>query len=400
MAAMGKAAREVMEWPRRAVQIYHHNDSDGLSSGALLTLAFERKGFEVDRFSLEKPYPEVLRKIYRDEGRILVFADFAGRIAPLISDLNRGRNLTLILDHHVAEASTDALVHNLDPDLFGLRGDRDISASTTCYLFTQALDEDNRDLAALACVGAVGDAFYVDGCLVSENRAAAMEAASQGTLEIREAGAGERYIWKTPAGELALEDFTDYLDILGGVGYYRGGPDMGVRVCREGLSDRSDRMVEELKSLMESTFETEMARLGGGELRQSSRIQWFDIGDRFQPMGVKTVGLFCHLVSQADFVDPGKYIAGYQLLPNEIPGFGQIEFNQVKISMRVPSNLEMEIRDGRAMGLDVLLPEATGRLGGFFDACHYTCGAATVATGREGELIDEMEAILENGSRV
>ena len=68
----------------------------------------------------------MLRKVYEQQGKILIFADFAGRIAPLISELNKGRNLTLILDHHVAEASTDPKVHNLDPDLFGLKGDRDI----------------------------------------------------------------------------------------------------------------------------------------------------------------------------------------------------------------------------------------------------------------------------------
>ena len=55
--------------------------------------------------------------IYEQEGGIIVFADFAGRIAPILSDLNRGRNLTLILDHHVAEPSTDPKVHNLDPCL-------------------------------------------------------------------------------------------------------------------------------------------------------------------------------------------------------------------------------------------------------------------------------------------
>jgi len=60
----------------------------------------------------------VLKKVYEQAGKILIFADFAGRIAPLLSDLNKSRNLTLILDHHVAEASTDPKVHNLDPDLF------------------------------------------------------------------------------------------------------------------------------------------------------------------------------------------------------------------------------------------------------------------------------------------
>src|SRR5512135_3445537 len=192
--AMEDAIRELKEWPDKTIQVFHHNDSDGLSSGAILTRALERQGFKVQRFCLEKPYPAVLRKVYEQEGRILIFADFAGRIAPLISELNKGRNLTLILDHHVAEASTDPKVHNLDPDLFGLKGDRDISASTTCYLFAMTLDPVNRDMAYIAAVGAVGDGFFVDGQLVNQNRDAALEAEKQGLIEIRKLETGEQYL--------------------------------------------------------------------------------------------------------------------------------------------------------------------------------------------------------------
>ncbi len=104
---MEESIQEIKKWPEKKVQIFHHNDSDGLSSGAILALAFEREGFEVQRYCLEKPYPAVLSKVFEQEGKILIFADFAGRIAPLLSELNKGKNLTLILDHHVAEASTD-----------------------------------------------------------------------------------------------------------------------------------------------------------------------------------------------------------------------------------------------------------------------------------------------------
>ena len=46
------------------------------------------------------------------------------------------------------------------------------------------------------------------------------------------------------------------------------------------------------------------------------------------------------------------------------------------------------------MGLDVLLPEATNKLGGFSDACHTLTAATTVAIGKEEQLIQEMERIL------
>jgi single-stranded-DNA-specific exonuclease len=392
--AMERAIQEVRQWPEKAVQIFHHNDADGLCSGAILTRAMERQGYDVRRFCLEKPYPAVLKRIYEQEGSILIFADFAGRIAPLLSELNRGRNLTLILDHHVAELSTDPKVHNLDPDLYGLKGDLDISASTTCYLFAQTLNQANQDMAHIAAMGAVGDKFFVDGRLVSKNREVMAEAVQQGMMEIREHEKGEQYILKSSKGQLPCDELGVYLDILGGAGYYQKGPDMGVRVCLEGISQESDQMLEKFKSIETNAFDIEISRLKAGSLKKSLHIQWFHVGNRLSPMGVKMIGIFCEVIKDKDYIDPNRYIAGFQTIPDEIPGFGPITFNEVKISMRVPTFMEGEIRAERAMGLDAFLPEATNRLGGFSDACHSLTAATTVAIGKEEKLIEEMEKIL------
>jgi single-stranded-DNA-specific exonuclease len=169
---------------------------------------------------------------------------------------------------------------------------------------------------------------------------------------------------------------------------------MGVRVLLEGVSPESDQMVEALKATKEVIFERERARLRKGNLRLSPHIQWFLVENRFSPMGVKMIGLFCEEIRALEFIEPGKYIAGFQTVPNEIPGFGPIQFNQAKISMRVPPFMEEEIRTGRAMGLNTFLPEATNRLGGFSDACHSLTAATTVALGKEEELIEEMEKVL------
>jgi len=394
ITAMKRTIREINQWPKKAVRIFHHNDADGLCSAAILTRTFERQGFKVKRFCLEKPYPAVLERIYEQEGCLLVFADFAGRIAPMLSELNRGRNLTVILDHHPAEASTDPKVHNLDPDLYGLKGDRDITASTTCYLFATALDPANRDLVHIAALGAVGDKFFVAGRLVDQNREVALEAVRQGRMKIRKHGPGEQYILKTPGGDIPCDELGVYLDILGGAGYYRDGPEMGVKVCLEGVSAESDLMVEVLRKIQTQAFDAEIKRLQEAGLEKSAHIQWFHVRGRFVPMGVKMIGLFCEALKNMEFIDPQRYIAGFQTVPNEIPGFGTIEFNQVKISMRVTHQMERQIREGKAKGLNVFLPEATNRLGGFSDACHSLTAATTVAAGKEAALIREMERYL------
>jgi single-stranded-DNA-specific exonuclease len=45
------------------------------------------------------------------------------------------------------------------------------------------------------------------------------------------------------------------------------------------------------------------------------------------------------------------------------------------------------------------LPVATDKLGGFSDACHSLTAATTVAVGKEEQLIEEMEQILQKAKR-
>jgi hypothetical protein len=391
---MRDAVVEVEAWPDRAVLILHHNDSDGLSSGAVLTRAFERAGFQVQRVCLEKPYPAVLERIFAARDRLIVLTDFAGRIAPLISSLNRGRNLVLILDHHKAELPTDPSVHLLDPEIFGLRGDRDITASTTCYLFARAWDEDNADLASIAVVGAVGDRFFVDGRLVGPNREAAIETRDQGLLEIEDGRDGERYFLLGSDGRWAVDELARELDTLGGAGYGSGGPEMGIRVCLEGRSGDSNEMLEELRAVQDDAFEGEMRRIREGGISTTTHVQWIHVEDRFAPMGVKMIGAFLDAIKNSDLVDPDRYLAGFQPVPDEVPGIGCFQFDQAKVSMRVSDRMADGIRSGEVLGLDILLPEATAAVEGFSDACHSLTAATTVPLGAEQRLIEKLDEIL------
>jgi hypothetical protein len=394
LAAMEAAIAEVERLGDQKVQILHHNDADGLSSGAILTRAFERKGVDPHRICLEKPYPAVLEKVFDQEDRLIVLTDFAGRIAPLISDLNRGRNLVLILDHHRAELPTDDRVHLLDPEIFGLRGDRDITASTTCFLFARTLDSRNRDLARVATIGAVGDRFFVDGRLAGPNREAALETQRQGLLEIEDEEHGETYTLITSSGPIDCSAFARNLDTFGGAGYYRGGPEVGIAVCLDGPTRESNAKLSELREVQERAFYEEVKRIRRDGWRQTEHIQWLHVHDRFEPMGVKMIGAFLDAIRNTEDVDPGRYLAGFQIIPNQVPGIGEFEFDQVKISMRVADPMEEGIRSGDVLGLDILLPEATAQVDGFSDACHSLTAATTVAVGREEELIEQMERIL------
>ena len=45
-------------------------------------------------------------------------------------------------------------------------------------------------------------------------------------------------------------------------------------------------------------------------------------------MGVKMIGVFCDAIKNSEHVDPDKYVAGFQIIPNEIPaGFVGLNYN-------------------------------------------------------------------------
>ncbi len=386
---------QFLQYECRDVLLFHHNDTDGITSAAILVTSFKRAGYVVSRFALEKPYPEVLERIFSEQNRkILVFADFAGKIAPRIAEFNKKRNLVLILDHHPAEPSRDDTVITLDPDLFGLKGDLDISASAACYLFAKLLNPENIDLSPLAVLGAVGDGFFESGALVSCNRNALMDAVSLKLARTVPGHTGEQYFIRIRGVEYPCAQVVELLDTLGAVGYYSNGADAGFSLCNEGLNSTILDQYEICRALREDRFSRQLKLIQQGSLHDENKIQWFDSGNEFSPMGVKMIGVFCNELKHAGFLDETKYLAGFQHIPNEIPGFGRIRFDKTKISMRVSDYLAAEIRKGKKPGLDSFLPEATLRLGGFADACHGLSAATTIDIGMEHLLMEEAEAVL------
>lgn len=395
-----KAGISILEqYPSNKIRLFHHNDTDGLSSGAILLTAFTEAGYKVSRFSLEKPYPKVLEKIFSDSGKIIIFADFAGKIAPMIAKYNKGKNLVLIIDHHPAEKSEDLSVINLDGDLYGLKGDRDISASATCFLFAEVLlnsiGKSADYLSHLGVLGAIGDGFLVDGALSGVNREVLKIAENQKLMRTEKSENSEKYYISLSGDEYLSSEVCVALDTLGGVGYYRNGATMGIELCRKGFTPALEKVIDNLNQKKEEIFSKEISKLKQ-EINTTKKLQWFNVHESFKPMGVKMIGVFCNIIKDMDFLDNTKYLAGFQSVPNEVPGFGDMDLNSTKISMRVSEYLTTEIRKGSVPGLSMFLPAATSRLGGFADACHGLSAATTVKIGQEEALIVEIEKELEN----
>lgn len=100
--------------PKEAL-IVHHDDADGLCSAAITLKALEREGVKAKTFCLEKVYTEVIADLHSKSGRTIFYVDIGSSHADLISEFNRGKNLTIILDHHDPKPSVDPKVFRFEP---------------------------------------------------------------------------------------------------------------------------------------------------------------------------------------------------------------------------------------------------------------------------------------------
>ena len=362
----------------REILLIHHNDADGLSSAAIMTSALQNEGFEIRRICLEKLFPEVVERLHsKEKEKIFVYVDIGSAHVKRIAECNQKRNLVVILDHHDTEKCVDETIFNLNPELFGIKGETEASASIVCYLFSKILNEENIRLAYIGLIGA-------QELIISGTESKSSSNLVSLTLNDAEQ-TGQIKGGKIVKFNISLKEMFKKLQILGGVGYYRNGPEMGIKACLMGF-DTTNEFTNRLEMERKMRNKRVIAMLLKGGLKKTTHIQWFHVGDMFKGMGTKVIGTFCSYLSFQRFIDSDKYIIGMMNMEKTIPGFGELEKDYVKISGRVPPELKEKIKMKRAEPLSYLLPEACKQVGGFGDG-HEFAASGIIPKGKEEEFI-------------
>ncbi len=368
------------------VVLVHHNDADGLTSAAIIQTALKRKGIEVTDITLERAHPLIIERIIKLYDAPIIFADMGAGAAKVISEKNKGKNTIIIIDHHLPSKVDDPKILNLSTRAYDVNGDKDISASTAAYLFANVLGE-NRDLAYLAVIGAIGDSHHRFGKLVGANRLALEEAVKRNQVKVVEVDGKEDYYLTVFGGSIPISKFAKELTVLGAVGYYMGGPDVGIKTALEGPNEEAEKLLEKLDNIKRKAFDKVLTKLRTEGLNQTEYVQWFHVHDDFAPMGVKVIGEFCMEIRDMDFINPNKYLAGFQNMPPTVPKLGEFNWKLVKVSFRLPSALEERVIKGEMPGYTWLVSKAAPHVGGDIDACHRHACATTFDQGLEKEFI-------------
>jgi len=369
------AISELKAMKARESTLVHHDDADGLCSAAIIKAALEREGYQVKTLCLEKTYPEFVEDLHRRKNETIIYSDIGSAHADFISKVNAGNNLTIILDHHHdPPEATDLRVFDLNLEHFGFEGDTEFSGATCNYLFAKILNKANIDLSYLALVGS----REIPADLAGLNRTVLEEAVRNGVVKTE----GKKI--RVAQLDLSVDDLFSKLQILGAVGYYQGGPKLGVQACLIGITERVKATVDEWEQKRRNVNKRLIGWLYRQRLKETEHLQWFDAGDMYKGMGTKVIGQFCSFLSyQARLVKPDKYILGFMNVPPEIPGWqGRLKGPLVKVSVRVPRTLhELIDREKMRSAVDLLARASEGF--GTADGHKYAANVVISADKRE-----------------
>ena len=376
------AISELRQTKPMKIVLVHHDDADGLCSAAVTKAALEREGYGVRTFCLEKVYPEVVESLHQGEGQVIFYVDIGSAHADFISERNSSRNLVIILDHHDPMPASDPRVYDLNLEHYGFRGENDFSGATCCYLFAKALSERNKDLSYLALVGSC----EIPSGFISLNKVVLDEAVENEVVRVE----GKKM--KIAKLGVSVKSLFSKLQILGATGYYEGGPELGIKACLEGITDEIKRKIEELEGRRKEANKRLLARLYRERLRETDHIQWFDAGDVYRGMGTKVIGQFCSFLSyQRRLIKPNKYILGVMNVQPEVPGWGRLEGELAKASVRVSRDMKALIDQGKIpSAVDLLIKASKGF--GVADGHEY---AANVVI-----PVDKKEVLIEKAEEV
>ena len=363
--------------------VLHHDEADGLTSAALTKLALSSLGLETRLICLDKLYPEVVEDIETGRPRVVAYVDLGSGHVDWLIKANRARNLILVLDHHDTSTIQDPMLHNLNPELYGFSGEKDASSATVAYLFSKAVDSRVSSYAHLATIGSL----ELPGETQGLNLIAVNDARDQGL--VRDSGKGDLKI-ETKGMNLTRTRASSLLNVLGSVGYYRNGPEMGIEACTTGFSNQTIGMAKELEEERKQANRKMLSIITKNGLSQRKNLQWFHAHDNYKGMGGKVVGSFCSYLRYQRGVNPVKYLIGMMNVPPDIPGWGRLPSSMVKVSGRSPQILTRLIEKGTKPPLSKILPESCSKIGGFGDG-HSVAASGVFPIGKEEMFLDEID---------
>ncbi len=177
-----KEAEAFKNLPDKHIKVVSHLDCDGLTAAAIITKALLREGLNFSISIIKQVEPAILEEMSKENYNCYLFTDLGSGYLSSIEKKLPDKQV-FIIDHHKPEETATKL-HHINPHMFRIDGSKDVSGAGVTYLFARSLNEENKDLAHLAIIGAIGDIQEKQG-FTGMNLEILNDAISSGKLEVK-----------------------------------------------------------------------------------------------------------------------------------------------------------------------------------------------------------------------
>ncbi len=164
--------------------IVTHIDADGITSGSIVFAALSRDGANVTLRCVPDLDPGLIVELESQKYDFYLFTDLGSTLLQELGRAFDGR--FLVIDHHELPEQDRQNPNAVNAWMFGFDGGKEACSAAMAYLFAKANSDSNRDLAALAVIGAVADRQDAGPgrSLGGLNRAALEDAAAVGLVSV------------------------------------------------------------------------------------------------------------------------------------------------------------------------------------------------------------------------
>jgi RecJ-like exonuclease len=147
-----------------SVLLASHIDADGLTSAGIAATLLERSNTEFETRFFKQLDEDKIESVAQTDHSTVLFTDFgSGQLDDIVPHEEAGDFTPVIADHH-EPADVDTKYH-LNPIKYGINGSSELSGAGTVYVIARCMahltdkqtPQQNKDLSALAVVGATGD---------------------------------------------------------------------------------------------------------------------------------------------------------------------------------------------------------------------------------------------------
>lgn len=150
---ISKVAEEFLTLPKdKEIQIISHFDTDGITSAAIIIKCMKRLDIKFNTLIVKNLTSDIISHLPKD--KTLLFIDLASNSLNLLGEF---KSKVFVIDHHEITQSLPPNVSIINPQLHEKVDE--ISSSGLCYLFAKKINQKNKDLAALAIIGMIGDSI-------------------------------------------------------------------------------------------------------------------------------------------------------------------------------------------------------------------------------------------------